>query len=564
MVENHRQSDIVDEAFDALRESQPPEGPNSQALEQTLQAVRQAQRKSPRISLIERIRNMNKLIKYPIAAAIALAFFAGGAYMLLGRSAAIAFADVREQIEQAKTMTLTANVEMTGLPMPMKMNMKVKMYFKSPGLMRQEITAEAKPAPGTTRPATAPAIQTMINIFDIANKKGITLVPSQKMAIVHEFKNVPPEAFAKTQERNILDRLKKAVAGEHEDLGEKMIDGRKLKGYRCKDPSMGAKTTMDIWVDAASGKPVLVEEKLPDDMGKVTMTDFAINPKLDDALFDTRVPEGYEIKKQSVDFEFREEDVIKSLGLLAKYCGGVFPKTLMPTRELIKRFDKMPEFAKMSKEEGMEFGMQITKAMTSRITITKAMTSRIMILNAGGEFVYAGEGVKLGDKATPILWYKAKDAKAYRVIYGDLHVEDAEEAPQPPASPTTSNSEEDLIKYLRLMAERLDGVFPNGTNLTPTPEQREEHSKKKEASVEEKNEIVRLMSKAMSFQMRMMQDGEFVYAGEGVKLGDKATPILWYKAKDAKAYRVIYGDLHVEDAEEALQAPASKPATETR
>ncbi len=426
MVENHRQSDIVDEAFGAMRKSQPPEGPNLQALEQTLQAVRQAQPKSDRISLIERIRNMNKLIKYPVAAAIALALFAGGAYMLLGRGTTVAFADVREQIEQAKTMTLTANVEMTGSPMPMKIKMKMKMYFKSPGLMRQEITMEAKPAPGTTQPATAPATQTTINIFDIAEKKGITLIPSQKMAFVHEFKNVPPEVFAKAKEQNALDKLKEAVAGEHEDLGEKMIDGRKLKGYRCKDPSMSptTKMTMDIWVDAASGKPVLVEQKLPDDMGKVTMTDFVINPKLDDSLFDTRVPEGYEITKQSVDFEFHEEDVIKSLGLLAKCCGGVFPKTLMPTRELIKQIEANPEVAKMSKEEGMEFGMQLTKAMTSRI----------MILSAGGEFVYAGEGVKLGDKATPILWYKAKDAKAYRVIYGDLHAEDAEKAPKPPAT----------------------------------------------------------------------------------------------------------------------------------
>lgn len=424
MVEEHRQSDIVDEAFDALRESQPPDGPNLQALEQTLQAVHQARRISTRISLIERIRNMNKLIKYPIAAAIALAMFAGGAYVLLGRNATIAFADVREQIAKAKTMTLTANVEMTGstMPMPMKMKMKMKMYFKAPGLMRQEMTMAVKSAPGKTQPATAPATQTTISIFDITTKKGISLIPSQKKALVHEFKNMPPEAFANTKEQNILERLKKAVAGEHEDLGEKTIDGRKLKGYRCKDPSMGDKATMDIWVDAASGKPILVEQDLPDNMGKVTMTDFVINPKLDDSLFDTKVPEGYTVQKQSVDFETTEEDLVKGLGLFAKYCGGVFPKVLMHTPEVIEQFEKAN--IKMSKEEILEFAMLLSKLRAFRVAT----------MSAGREFVYAGEGVKLGDKATPILWYKAKDAKVYRVIYGDLHVEDAEKAPQPPAT----------------------------------------------------------------------------------------------------------------------------------
>jgi hypothetical protein len=79
----------------------------------------------------------------------------------------------------------------------------------------------------------------------------------------------------------------------------------------------------------------------------------------------------------------------------------------------------------MSKEETQEFGILVSKIMAFRVSTT----------NAGGEFVYAGEGVKLGDKTTPVLWYKAKDAKTYRVIYGDLHVEDAETAPKPPAGP---------------------------------------------------------------------------------------------------------------------------------
>ena len=418
MVDNHYQSDIVDEAFDALRRSQTHEGPSSQAMEQTLQAVRQARLKSNRISLVERIKNMNKLTKYPIAAAIVLAVLAGAAYLFVSHSAGVAFADVKQQIEQAQTMTLTATVDMKGLPKPMVW----KMYFKSPGLMRQEITLEEPPAtaPAATQPMTAMRTQKVISIVDVdmPKMKGITLIPAQKKAMVMEY-NIPPEMLAQAAGRqNLLEVLKKAVAGEHEDLGAKTIAGRKVKGSRCGKPPV---TTMDIWVDASTGDPVQVDQTLPNDTGTIIMTDFVVNPKLDDSLFDMSVPEGYAVEKQSFDFMATEEDLIKGVGLFGKYRAGVFPKALMLTPELFEELKKV----KMSEAQTKEFTMLMGKVMAFQITT----------MNAGGEFVYAGEGVKLGDKATPVLWYKAKDAKAYRVIYGDLHAEDAETAPKPPASP---------------------------------------------------------------------------------------------------------------------------------
>jgi outer membrane lipoprotein-sorting protein len=423
MDENQRRSDIVDEAFQELRQTPLPEGPDSQALEQTLRAVHQAQQRPHRVSLVERIRHMNKFIKYPVAAAIVLAVLAGGAYIFQGRNASvagIAFADVRQQIEEAQTMTMTASSEMKV--MEKTMPVKMKMYFKSPGLMRQEMTMgmAGSPSATTTGGAATPPALTVVTIADIPNQKGISLVPGAKKAIVIDFKNVPDEAFAKTKEKNFLEKLKDAVKGTHEELGEKTIDGRKAKGYRCKTE---ANSTMDIWVDPSTGKPIQTEQDLPDKMGKFTMTDFVLNPKLDDSLFDTAVPEGYTVEKQTVDFNATEQDLIKGLGLLAKYCGGVFPKALMPTLELIQQLEK----AKPSPEESKEFGMCLSKLIAFRVVMAQQ-----------GEFVYAGEGVKLGAKETPILWYKGKDAKKYRVIYGDLHAEDAEKAPpRPVALPAT-------------------------------------------------------------------------------------------------------------------------------
>jgi len=41
--------------------------------------------------------------------------------------------------------------------------------------------------------------------------------------------------------------------------------------------------------------------------------------------------------------------------------------------------------------------------------------------------------------------------------------------------------------------------------------------------------------------------GQWHYAGKGVKLGDSDTPIFWYQPKDSQTWRVIYGDLRAED-----------------
>jgi hypothetical protein len=42
---------------------------------------------------------------------------------------------------------------------------------------------------------------------------------------------------------------------------------------------------------------------------------------------------------------------------------------------------------------------------------------------------YAGKGVKLGTADKAVFWYRPKDAKKYRVIYGDLSVREADAAP---------------------------------------------------------------------------------------------------------------------------------------
>ena len=45
-------------------------------------------------------------------------------------------------------------------------------------------------------------------------------------------------------------------------------------------------------------------------------------------------------------------------------------------------------------------------------------------MGMAGDWRYLGSGVRLGEADKPVFWYRPDDSQYYRVIYGDLSVED--------------------------------------------------------------------------------------------------------------------------------------------
>ena len=118
-------------------------------------------------------------------------------------------------------------------------------------------------------------------------------------------------------------------------------------------------------------------------------------------------------------------------------------------------------------------------------------------------------------------------------------------------------SEEDLIESLRIWAEIIcDGTFPEAIGTEATMAQMPVLVQKVTAmqvSEEKGTEIGMSFAKGMLFHQTVNSQGEWNYAGAGVKLGDANTAIFWYQPQGSATYRVIYGDLSVKDvAEENL------------
>jgi hypothetical protein len=74
-----------------------------------------------------------------------------------------------------------------------------------------------------------------------------------------------------------------------------------------------------------------------------------------------------------------------------------------------------------------------------------------------------------------------------------------------------------------------------------------EKAQQKGISEEEIGELGTQLGRAMIFHQILETQGQWHYAGAGVKLGDAEKAIFWYQPKGSPMCRVIYGDLSVKD-----------------
>jgi hypothetical protein len=150
---------------------------------------------------------------------------------------------------------------------------------------------------------------------------------------------------------------------------------------------------------------------------------------MDESLFRMDVPEGYRLQETKMDlFGSTEADFIEGLRILAeRYGDGQFPDSVA-LEDFMKRIPQMQE-----KEKQFELTPEEDAVLTA------AIQKHILFLRffqGQGKWYYRGKGVRLGDAGTPIFWYRPRDSATYRVIYGDLRVEDVapEDLPEPLAA----------------------------------------------------------------------------------------------------------------------------------
>ncbi len=312
----------------------------------------------------------------------------------------VTFADVVEQIRNFRPYSCTVTVQDEGPPDRSRNVMHLSLT------QRREILSN-----GTIR------------VFDLAVPKVLTLVPEKKYALEKMLDAEPTDNFDLLR---LVRGMQDSPSGEgavHE-IGVQKIEGRVAKGFH----SSSKFKDITVWADVQTKLPVRVEIIHVGKGRKIINSEFKFDVEFDESLFSTTAPEGYTVEKvekgeltelQKFMQGTTEDDLIEGLRAVATFLGGEFP----PEIELRKLQTALKEYIKqnnLSESEAEDRLKPVSEKWTKAHWYTQRLRGELKVHN----FSYIGEGVKLGDTNTPVVWWQTEGSETYRVIYADLSVED--------------------------------------------------------------------------------------------------------------------------------------------
>jgi hypothetical protein len=137
----------------------------------------------------------------------------------------------------------------------------------------------------------------MVTISDEMGN-SLTLRPDEKIATVTTSANAPKEGRSEEIFFDLRSQLADARGQPdsiRQSLGEKVIDGRPLVGYRLTGRGM----ICDLWGDPKTGMPVRLENSAPSNpnMKPTICSDFVFDADLDESLFSLEPPAGYKVQE---------------------------------------------------------------------------------------------------------------------------------------------------------------------------------------------------------------------------------------------------------------------------
>jgi len=254
-------------------------------------------------------------------------------------------------------------------------------------------------------------MEDVVSIIDLETSRILSLTVSKKEAAYVDLKGLPSMPNYLDTLRNLISELQETPGFEVEELGRQEIDGQEAVGFLARHP----KAEVTIWADPETALPVRIEQV--SGQMKVICKNVKFDVPMDESLFSMNVPDGYKLQEIELDLMgATEEEFIEGLRIRAEvFGGGQFPDSVA-VEDFIKEapsMEKKMDELGLSDDEETEQGLKITRHLLF-----------IRFFKGQGEWHYAGNGVKLGDAETAIFWYQPEGSETYRVIYGDLRVED--------------------------------------------------------------------------------------------------------------------------------------------
>ena len=252
-------------------------------------------------------------------------------------------------------------------------------------------------------------------IIDLKQQKLLTIEHAKKTATYVGLDGLPAIQNYVEHLQNLIIKLQDQPDFHVEDGVMEEIEGREYIVFVAK----GDNDTITIWADPQTALPVRIEHTTPNMV--ISCDNLQFDVTFDESLFSMAVPDGYTTEDAgAINFkDVSESDFIESLRIWAEIIeGGQFPDSIN-LEDLVKigpKFEKGMEKAGLTDEQQSQIAIKWGQGLVF-----------LRFFKGQGQWHYAGEGVKLGDGQKPIFWYQPQESETWRVIYGDLRVEDVAE-----------------------------------------------------------------------------------------------------------------------------------------
>jgi len=260
----------------------------------------------------------------------------------------------------------------------------------------------------------------------------IWVVHEEKMYVRVKFDGTL--AFYKEEYNDPHLIIKQILSCDHTSLGQSVIDGVAVEGFRTVDSAYGGgfwggpdfegrpeKVDVRLWVDVNTFLPVRLEEDIVMKKGKRrhdVSYDFRWNAVVSADDFKPVKPEGYMSSGEIVVPAVKEENAIKGLRLFASLAGE-YPDNL--DTEILNK--EARELIGLVKDSFEDLADDEKKKLTSElISMMGPAFFYEGLVGEDNDPAYYGKTVSPKDADKVLLRWKLTENK-YRVIFGDLHTE---------------------------------------------------------------------------------------------------------------------------------------------
>ena len=345
---------------------------------------------------------------YWTAAAVIIGLFA---WLTQGTSAAFAFEDLVENVLTCRTARYDGVFMLDE-----KAQSTEKNFYMAPGKSRSE---------------------TEDRVMVQNSGRVVILAKAAKTATV-----MGHESMDGAGGMNIFEMFRDALQSPDSDpfevreLGTRTVGDRTEVGFEVDVAiGVGKNATFVVWADPSTKFPVEIEVPVPEGEGKFIYKNYEFDIELDEELFSTEVPEGYEIQELNFDLGGDETaDASDPEDILAGMTEGTFIAGL---KNFVEMTGKLPTGVDpISLSQDMTKYMQDNKISNDKLqeTMQELMMPVLQFpatLTASPESNadYDAKDAKVGDGTKPIFWYKPNGKDDYRVIYADYSVKESAKAP---------------------------------------------------------------------------------------------------------------------------------------